>query len=284
MPPPSSVREELKPEGEGWVVEVRGFTYWHPEATSDVDRFIQDTLLQNIITRSRSLPEPKTDAEKEAAARDPYAGVRGKISHAFLYNVWEDKNPAAGSFIYIRSNLLDPLITADPNSAAGGVSGPMGMGSFGPPGVSSGGTDTVTWAPLVSGGSSATAGAYGPAGPGGPGMPGPAGPGGPGLPIGGMIPGGLGMPPPMGPEVGGTTPPKGLKIKPRFEFIVVFVWKEPTPSDKLRKINKIQAQSTDTGGGKFGMGPSGPSSPAPSTGSSDGGLGAGAGRRGELDP
>src|SRR5947209_16406202 len=34
MPPPSNVREELKPDGEGWVFEIRGTTNWKPQPTS----------------------------------------------------------------------------------------------------------------------------------------------------------------------------------------------------------------------------------------------------------
>lgn len=274
MPPPSNVPEELRPEGEGWIVEVRGSTYWRPIPTDDVDKFIQDTLLQNIITRSRSLPEPKTEAEREAAARDPYLNVRGKISHAFVYNVWEDKNPSAGTFMFIRNSLIDPMISGDASSSSGTPSGPFGMGGFpGMGGSTSGGT---SWTPLVSGGSGgASSGGFGPAvGMGG--FPGPIGPGAPAVPT----PMGPGTSAPKGGE---SVAPKGIKVRPRFEFVVVFVWKEPTPSDKLRKINKVQAQSTTTGtgGGKFGSPP--PSSPppsAPSTGGGDSGLGAGAGRKG----
>jgi hypothetical protein len=43
--------------------------------------------------------------------------------------------------------------------------------------------------------------------------------------------------------------PKG-NVKPRFEFIVVFVWKEPTPSDKL--LSDAPATSTSTTPGVTG--------------------------------
>jgi type IV pilus assembly protein PilM len=273
MPPPSNVREEKKPDGEGWVIEVRGSTYWHPEATSQPQQLIIDTLLANIIKNSRALPEPKTDA-----ANDPFAAIRGKISHAFVYNVWEDKNPSPGSFQYISHNLIDPLVPdAAAGSSAGTPSGPpagMGMGTMpggppprgeGGPGPGGSGGGTGGWTPLASGAS---------AGPGGP----PAGAAG----FGGMPP----VPPgPMtggftgGPEGSAAPPPKGLKIKPRFEFVVVFTWKEPTPSDKLRVIKKVEAPAAASGGpamgGKLGGGGSPPPSGSPpkSGGDSEGGIG-----------
>src|SRR5207249_3477583 len=107
MPPPSNVREERKPEGDGWVVEVRGSTYWNPDPDKfQPKQFVMDTILWNVIQNSRALPEPKTDAEKKAALEDPFAAIRGKISHAFVYNVWDDKNPSPGSFVHIRNSLI----------------------------------------------------------------------------------------------------------------------------------------------------------------------------------
>ena len=128
-----NVREELKPAGEGWIVEVRGSTYWHPDTNADYTKFIHDTVLQNIIDRSRPLPEPKTDDPKKleeakrAAAEDP---IRGKISHVFVYNVWEDKNPSPGSFQHIRGNLID-LVAGSTEGGAGG----MGTGAPSGPGT-----------------------------------------------------------------------------------------------------------------------------------------------------
>jgi len=105
--------------------------------------------------------------------------------------------------------------------------------------------------------------------PGVPGAPGPAG--GPGTP---------------GPGDNTTTNlPKGVKVKPRYEFVIIFAWKEPTPSDKLRPIKKMELPAAGAGFGGPGMGmpgPSGPPTPTPPAGGSsdgDGGLRAGAGRK-----
>src|SRR5262249_6128811 len=153
QPPPPGVREEKKPEGEGWVFEVRGSTYWHPEPGSQADVFIMETFLRNIIERSRPGPEPKTEEEKKKLAESE--PIKGKISHAFLYTFadgGEDKSPAAGTFRYIRSSLIDPL-------AGGGASfGGPGMGEAGPgshmpsgPGFGGGG-GMMPGAPSIPGG------------------------------------------------------------------------------------------------------------------------------------
>jgi type IV pilus assembly protein PilM len=278
-----NVREELKPDGEGWVVEVRGSTYWHPDQNSETDKFIRDTLVKNIIDRSRSLPEPKTDAEKEALAKDT---IRGKISHVFIYNVWEDKNPSAGVFQQIGRSLIHPLVGAAGATDATGGGIPPGMGPGtgaagfgGPPGSPDGmggplgGSSGSGWRPLdgsvigaASGGSGFGMGMMGGAG----------GPMTPALPGTGSEDGkpGYGIPPGAPSPGAGVPPPKGVKIKPRFEFVIVFTWKEPTPSDKLRQIKKREAAAVDSGtmgSGKFGGSMPGPSSPAPGPSGDSGG-------------
>lgn len=257
---------ELKPDGEGWVVEVRGSTYWHPETTSETDRFILDTLLHNVITRSLVRVEPKEDSEKKILAANP---ILGKISHVFLYHVWEDKNPSPGIFVNIKSSLLDPLVPAaggaTPEGAPGGGMGLSGPGIPGATGGStSGGSTGSSWVPL--GGAIAASGGGNVGYPGA--GPGPGG-GNVGFPGAGPGPGGRG-----GAEAPGAAanppPPKGLKIKPRFEFILVFAWKEPTPSDKLRQIKDRVAPTSDSGtGGISGPGRGGASG-APVGGTSSG--------------
>jgi hypothetical protein len=61
----------------------------------------------------------------------------------------------------------------------------------------------------------------------------------------------------------GGEPAKGtFKVKPRYEFVIVFTWKEPTPSDKLRPIKVAEAPAAAAA-------PSAP--PPPSPGGSRGG-------------
>jgi hypothetical protein len=114
-------------------------------------------------------------------------------------------------------------------------------GSSGASGASSGGSDTpaqasrANWVPL--GSASPTS-----AGPGGPGMPIPGGPGRGGTGRGnderlGPARGGY-KPYPTGPGPekpgAGTAPGSGQVKHLRTDFVLLFIWKEPTPSDKLR--------------------------------------------------
>ena len=297
-PPADGVPEQLKPEGEGWVVEVRGSTYWHPTEGSQTQDFIRDTLLRAIIERGHTYG----DEEKKKYEADP---IKGKVSHAFIYNVWEDKSPSSQTFKFIGNSLIDPLIPAPGADAAGAAAAPAGMGmilsgpmsgsgkSFGAPGGvgGGGGGGSNGWVPLTgSGGSGGGIGAGGFGGsapmfggakmPGMPGAPGAGtsggGPGGMGAifsgPMaGGTFPGAAGGNSPAAPVDSGTS--GRLKVKPRYEFVIVFTWREPTPSDKLRQI-KIAEKPAATGGGMFGGAspmPGGATSPMPGAGGTKGG-------------
>ncbi|OWK36157.1 type IV pilus assembly protein PilM [Fimbriiglobus ruber] len=111
-------------------------------------------------------------------------------------------------------------LTGSTQFAGGGMGGPGGIGPMAPPGGMGGlggglgatGGDTAepTW------GSQATG--SGPGMMGGPGM----------MPPRGEMPGG-----PGGPGVPGTagTPGANAKKKPRYEFTVYLIWREPTPTD-----------------------------------------------------
>jgi type IV pilus assembly protein PilM len=314
-----NVREELKPDGEGWLVEVRGSTYWHPDSNKQTDQFIMDTLLRNIIERSRKGPEPKSDEEKKKADTDP---IRGKITHAFMYTFadgGEDKVPSAGTFRYIRGSFIDGAVgggggtsQVGPGEGADGRGGGRHLPGAAPPGPAGGpgmgmgeggggaGAPGGAWVPLGSAGGTASSGGgfLGMGGgmgmmggmgfPGMPGLPGVPGFGGP--PPGMGVPGSPAAPGPAGPGVPGpgesttTTPQKGIKVKPRYEFVIIFTWKEPTPSDKLRPIKKLEAPAAGTGPGGFmpgPAGPTGPTGPTPPPGGAEGeggGLRAGAGR------
>jgi type IV pilus assembly protein PilM len=259
MPPPTNVREELKPEGEGWVFEICGSTYWHPTPTSSTPKFIVDTLVRNIIDLSRDYTEEQKKAmpedQKKLLAMDP---TRGKISHVFLYDVKADPNPSPGNFQFIKGSLIDSMVPEDgaasgETGAAGPSGPPMGVGGghapagppmLGGPAMSSSGQAGGAggaWRPLgtfAARGPVGTASATGAGAIGGPAIatPGPVAP--------------------PTPPATGEAPKGAVKIKPRYEFIIVFTWKEPTPSDKLRQIKNREAASA---GGTGGLpGPVGP--------------------------
>jgi hypothetical protein len=305
--PPASEKEELKPDGEGWVFEIRGYTYWKPDSKTLTNDFITNTLLRNIIARSRGLTEEQKKnlkpEDQKAWADDP---IRGKLTHAFLYGTWDDKTPSPGSFKVISGSLIYGLIPDDTGGGGGGMGG-MGEGreNYGPPSGPGGGPRLGGGKP----GSIAGAGSPGAAGSGGgwsplgsafgSGTAGGSGAGGPMMGMSGMGPGAgpaIGMIPSHGPgggpgpgtvpTPGGGEPAKGtVKVKPRYEFIIVFTWKEPTPSDKLRPIKVAEKAAAAAGVGSPAPGPAagrGSPSPSPSSGSSGDSEGGGLNIRGGL--
>jgi len=276
------------PEGGGWVVEVRGYTD-HREGAI----FIKNALLANLqrVDTFAAKGEKKVSTFVPGVA-DP---VKGRVSHAFIYHVWSVENAQPNAVINIGKSYLDPLAgggggggssSSGPGQGnAGATFGTSGTGGGGKaPGAGPGDTSSGSaasapagqpWTPLMgsaasSGGASSGTGSSPGAGAGaggagvGPPPPAPGGAGGagagppppaPGAPgAGGAGPGGPSLtPPPPPPEEG---PPRR-----RYEFVVMFVWREPvpivTPADAL--------SGTATGGG----GTSGPMSgagPPPSAG------------------
>ena len=77
-------------------------------------------------------------------------------------------------------------------------------------------------------------------------MPGESGaPGGEGF--GGPEPGGLpGGVPGMPPGTGGPLPPGARKMKPRYEFVACFIWREPTPTDPTPTADGAVTDTTIT--------------------------------------
>jgi hypothetical protein len=134
------------PKGSAWVVEVRGTTYF------DRDPGPRELLRRTLLEYLR----------KNATAAKPPAG---KVSHAFLYNVWKDENPRPATYHFIDNSLIDELVTDD-------------------------GGQKNTWAPRP--------------------------------PIGQQ---GRTFPVALPPKAPGDGPK--AKAKPRYEFVLVFVWREP---------------------------------------------------------
>jgi type IV pilus assembly protein PilM len=301
LPFPDSAKEDLKPEGEGWVFEIRGYTYWKPDDKAQTNQFIMNTLLRNIVARSRTWTEEQkkglTPEQLKQVADDP---IRGKLTHAFLYNVWDDKTPSQGSFKMISGSLINSMVPDGDNAAgaSGGMGGMGGTEGYGPPagmgggralpgagglpGASGGGAASGGWSPLGSAGGSgsgAAAGGVTTGGMGG-GMYGPSSGSASGMSIPNLPKTG------SGPTTPGTTEPSTgtIKVKPRYEFIVVFTWKEPTPSDKLRPIKVAEKPAAAAPAASGPM----PSPSVPKGGSNKGGDDEGGGglniRGGGKDP
>lgn len=201
---PDQMRRNL-PQGPGWIVEIRGWTFHNKH----VD-FIKDTLVHNLETRAGppSAPEaaPATGAAATGAAataapvekpkEDP---IRSKISHVFLANNYERvSNPDPIKFKKIGRSELPGLFGA-PETGTQPIAGARDDRS---------GDPRAGWNPV--GGVGVEPAATPTFGTGVVGLPNP-------------------MPTPASPAATPVTP--GALV--RTEFIVMFVWKEPTPSDKL---------------------------------------------------
>ena len=231
-------------EGGGWVVELRGTTGYTGGANTlnDGSVFLKKCLLRNfqkINDFADAYNAAKRVGDVLPDAKDP---IKGNASHAFLLRVVRDTNPQPTGFRFISQSLISPLLGGG-GGAAGAMGGrgggkSMGMGSGGdgmaPTGGGGGGSG---WTPLVGrsggGGGGGAGGMEGGPGGGRGGMEGgPAG--------GRSMPGMAGMEGGPGGDAddgGGTgaPPPAGQQLingkKPRYEFVLVFLWREPTPTD-----------------------------------------------------
>jgi type IV pilus assembly protein PilM len=280
---PPKKPSETPPEGSGWVVELRGYTYHNGGR-----QFVRDTLVYNLNKFGHSLPRwgrknwrkfspPTAPAAAGAttggvtatpATNLPDDPVLQRVSHAFIYNVWPVKE---GQSSHIHTSYVSMLLSGGGGGGQdGGPSGPgmpgggqgTGMAGAGgipmmPPGAG-GGKDGMgggggsssrsSWAPVGPGSGGGGGGGGQGMGPGaagggpGAGMGLPSGPGmdgrgsmdggAPGGAAGAGAIGGMGGPP--GGPAGGAAAASS-RARNRYEFVVIFVWREPTPSDKLLK-------------------------------------------------
>ncbi|MCS6850138.1 MAG: type IV pilus assembly protein PilM [Gemmataceae bacterium] len=220
------MREPLTqpPSGKGWVVELRGYTY-HKKTR----QFLTDTLMANLATRAgprKTAPPPQAapanpsvPAEKEMKDDD---AIKGRISHVFLYAYNPVRNPDPARFELIHRSYLRDLIAGGKFEEPGTMPG-TGL----PPGTQSLdlGLDRSRnrWKPV----------------------------------------GGVGTAPsrPADDQGGAnspsetTTPRADIEVKKgqivRTEFVIMFVWDEPTPSDKYVQSGKLPATDANppaTGG------------------------------------
>jgi hypothetical protein len=212
-----------KPKGTaegGWVIEIRGWTDYDDEVKGG-RTFINRGLLRNL-QRTDTFAQ-QTDGGKDGkeskvgkyivGVPDP---VKGRVSHAFVYNVFPAiYDPRPNEFYNInRGSFLDTLLDAGGGGGAGGSPrvGP-GVGAGGPPG----GTPGVADKPRTNG-----------PGGGGPPAPGDA----KDAPAAVLAPTWSGLGGTGGTAVpkGDTPPKKEDATRRRYEFVVMLVWREPTPS------------------------------------------------------
>jgi len=279
------------PEGPGWLVEMRGFTYFW-----DSPQFVEKTLVDEIRKRGAALdqaagnplqtgqttpPADQTPAPAAAASapattttdadaasdkdkdkppvrelakeKDDYwtKGIRGRVSHPFIVDYKDVQDPEPGKFEIIGGSRLESLM---------GGSGAVG-GAFRATAVGGGelGGGKVAGGLKGGGGGSSGGGGYSPLfsiGSGGGssgGVGGTARVGTGGADVGNMADMMIRMRRFAGQTRGfpgatvGTTgpkPPPKKALPNREEFIIIFVWKEWTPSDAL--IPKAEAAPADT--------------------------------------
>ncbi|MFO0798165.1 MAG: type IV pilus assembly protein PilM [Gemmataceae bacterium] len=238
-------------EGGGWVVEIRGWTDYGP-GTPGAEPFIRDGLIANLQKMSTTWAE-RNGGDKKAGKYIPGLEadpVKGKVSHAFIYHVWPVENPSPNVMVFVNRSYLD--------AHAGGLSG----GAAGAPGnpSSSSGPPPGMVGPSGPGSSSSSVSAeaasappagppWSPVGPGGQASAQSAGPGSSsGGPRGGAPESGTLAPPTASVGSSSSSVSSGVTLPPlpaliegttrkRFEFVVMFVWREPvpvmTPADAL---------------------------------------------------
>ncbi len=233
---------EIYPTGDGWACEIRGYTYFNAgkNGTTVPRDFLLETLVRNL-TLGRIKVEGQPREIWPFGTVTPEDRVFGNVHHAFLYNVWEVKDdtqvsPKDGGrpsqFQYIDGSLIELFAGETGGMGMGTGTYPgmgMGMGPVLPPtsGLPSGtmgmGAGSEQWFPLQSTPAGNRYSAASKSGFMGMGMG--------GFPVTGPMPMGMGM------GMGGTDP-KAPTSKPRYEFVIVFVWKENAPSDALRSFKK----------------------------------------------
>jgi type IV pilus assembly protein PilM len=227
----------------GWVVEVRGYTY-HEKSFL----FLLDTIQKNLATRAAkakpkegeqaaaqatTAPAEPAEGDKPAAPLTPEQEkarqkqqlwdriIADKIKYVALYDykpvAITDQN--ATKFELIDKSQVSKFVTASAGGAApadamkSGSGGEMGGKLPAMGGGDSGGSSSSGWVPLVSLDSGVTGGA-GSSGPGAILAP----PGGGGKDMG------AGMDRPPTPVTTAT----GKPTNRRYEFVILFVWNEPT--------------------------------------------------------
>jgi type IV pilus assembly protein PilM len=255
----------------GWVFELRGYTYHKDTNNfvkrallRNVQRFGAFAEQGNPTKRVDSVIAGAADPVGPVGEGD---AKKPSVSHAFLMVVGNSATPTLPtSFTYINTSYVDPLVGGTAGGGMAGPGGPMGPtggdpgeGRMSGPGASGSeggaggaaatGSVAPPWSPLLSGGTAGGAGGFGgseggmgrmsggmsggmSAGGGMGGIEGGSMPPPGGMPgMSGMMPGMSGMMPgsqpvPAPPVGKGATAPK-----PRTEFVLCFVWREPTPTD-----------------------------------------------------
>lgn len=226
-----AIKDEGKEKlpAKAWVVEVRGYTYH-----KDGEEFVDNTLKENL-----AFPEKvgtKISPEMEAI-------IRKNIGFLFIFKNEKVKDPKPGVFQFVRTSYLPTLIAATQGAgkdAASGMPDPKGGALEAPGGVP--GANRSGWSPIGEG----AGGALGPARE--------------GLSVPAVVmpnvPNILGNP--MFPKFKDpltmkkdpmTEPaekePAAVDVAPRWEFVILFVWREPLPGSPGEEPKKDEPKKEE---------------------------------------
>ena len=186
----------------GWIVEIRGSTFYSKDRTPEA--FLEEVFLPKLREQARVPSDPLKPKD------DP---IVDKVSHIFLVGDWKDDKPTRNDFKCIKVSLIDYWVNAV-----------FPGGSYRPVPPIGGPSPGATPPPVTPGRVPRTPGTkYG-------GVPTPPKP----KPADAS---GLFKNSPYDRQTGQTTTetekkdPKAPVINPRYEFVIVFAWRELTPSD-----------------------------------------------------
>jgi type IV pilus assembly protein PilM len=277
---------DAPPAGNGWVFELKGYTYHHKKVS-----FVRDGLLENIArvgaptpaaadpaapaaapgaappaTATAAAPAPAAATPATAApAPSPAAGAKPaapaaaavkdlktleaackepfKISHVVLFKTTSYPVTGYGSASGTLGSVLDGVLASASGSGSGGAPGaapaaPVG-GRPGSPVVGAGGGSggaSSTWTSLLGSTGAATGQTSGASG-------NDAGSSGIGRGPASRRRGPVGLEAPTGfsgSSSGGASAPAAITLgegqHTRTDFVILFLWQEPTPSDVLRQL------------------------------------------------
>jgi type IV pilus assembly protein PilM len=280
------------PDGRGWIVEVRGYTYHKGER-----QFVLEAVADNFnhvapivppkdkqgatpapggsepapatppapgkastspapATSGSTSPAPAASGTSAAPAADPKAP--GAISHVVVFQCVTDDAPEPGSYRLINQSFVDGLnggavSTPTPGASAGGGASGLSGGQTQPARSASSWTPMAS--PTGSGAAPVSSGGLSGGFPSGVGKNPPMMPGSPpGSAVPGAARGNVGTRG-VQPTVRTDAPRQATGRSSRTEFVILFIWKEPTPSDDLLPSDSGPSSSpTSSAPAGFGSG------------------------------
>jgi type IV pilus assembly protein PilM len=111
-------KAKLLPPKEGWVVEVRGYTYHEKPAS-----FVRQTFIENLKKPSQF----KNAKEEPLMTKEMIELVENRVGYLNVYKIKTEQNPVAGKYTYIGGSYLKTVIKGEalkPGENPGGGGAP----------------------------------------------------------------------------------------------------------------------------------------------------------------